>query len=235
MENTVQIRIKRTPHGALEIISAQEFQALFGVEWASALRFKKNFRAQPKAYKAYVAPPEAQRSERKLQYGLALGMQDAGAAVDRLRNLRDWLYADALRNAEVADVYLLKIDDTVGYGVFANSDIQPGDLIGEYSGLVINDGEISGDHDFAYAHDYPWMSASAHIDAKFQGNYTRFVNHSVHANCSTMRIVVDGVSRVAMIATRPISCGEQVLFYYGANYWLYRRVAPLDMGSARAV
>lgn len=235
IEKDVRICIKRTPHGAIETISCQEFQSLFGVEWAQTLRFSKSFPARPKAHKIYAAPEESQRAERKLQYGLALGRKDAGAAVDSLRNYRDWLYADAIRNAEVADVYLMKVNDIVGYGVFANSGINPGDLIGEYTGLVRRDGDIAGDHDFSYALGYPWMADSAHIDAKQMGNYTRFVNHSSDANCSTMRVVVDGVSREAMIAVRPIARGEQVLFDYGAGYWQYRQLTPVDMRAESAV
>ena len=229
IEKNVRIRIKRSPHGPIEEISSQEFQALFGVQWAAQVYFPRSFQPQPKVPAKYVAPPESERAQRKEQYGLALGQNDHGNAVDALKRYRDWLYADSLRNCEVADVYLQKVNDTVGYGVFANSDIKPGDLIGEYSGLVCDDSVTRHDDDISYCHDYPYMRSSASIDAKTMGNYTRFINHSHRANCSTMRVFVDGISRLAMIATCPIERGHQLLFYYGSGYWLYRRIVPADI------
>jgi hypothetical protein len=149
----------------------------------------------------------------------------------------------------IANVSLRKIDDVIGFGVFAEQDIQEGEIIAEYTGKVqslsklptidlsrdmeafeLTESEkkeykrIKNIYDFAtnYAGKY-------FIDAHDCGNLSRFINHSFLPNVEAVGIPQGGLFHVVFIAGKSIKKGEQLFINYGIGYWHGRAIEPLEL------
>lgn len=139
-------------------------------------------------------------------------LQDSNNAIDAP------IYCEQIRQAHIADIYIQKVSDDVGFGVFASGDIIAGEMIGEYTGLARK--KKNSDCSNAYIFNYNSKSV---IDASKRGNSMRFVNHSSLApNAKYLRVLVDGIQHILIVAARDISAGEQILFDYGEDYWAVR-------------
>lgn len=118
------------------------------------------------------------------------------------------------------------IDGTLGYGVFAEEEIAAGAYIGEYTGLV-RKRKRRTDRRNDYCFEYTigdWVYNPFIIDAKYQGNFTRFINHSEHnPNLESLSVYVDQVMHIIFIALKPIRKGEQMCYHYGDTFWKKRR------------
>lgn len=137
------------------------------------------------------------------------------ASVDAVADAR---YQDQIRSTVIADVYIQKVSEAVGHGVFAYDEIEAGQMIGEYTGLARR--KKNSDCSNAYIFNY---TSDDVIDASKRGNSMRFINHSnQNANTNYKRVMVDGVQHIIFIALRRIAAGEQILFDYGENYWAFR-------------
>lgn len=101
-----------------------------------------------------------------------------------------------------------------GLGAFAIRDIPKGTKIIEYTGERINnaeadrryeDEEMNEHHTFLFI-----LSSRTCIDAAYNGNESRFINHSCDPNCET------GVwrSRVWISATKNIPAGTEMTYDY---------------------
>jgi len=113
------------------------------------------------------------------------------------------------------------IDSTFGYGVFTNRAISRHAFIGEYTGIV-RKRHLFGRWKNAYCFDYtigfgrktPYV-----IDAKAQGNFTRYINHSDHPNLETASVLCKGMMHLIFYAIVDIPEGAQLTCDYGAKYW----------------
>ena len=198
---SVKIKVKNT-RGIVRSISPHDFRKKFGVQFTSCLLIDKN------------CPPGARASRPLLNPGSVLS-QNSNA---------NPLYSDQIRQAVTANIYIGKVSDQVGFGVFAAEEIQPGQMIGEYTGLarLKKESDCSNAYIFNYVHN-------AIIDASKRGNSMRFVNHSSrNPNASYKRVFVDGVEHVIFLAERQIAVDEQILFDYGEDYWTSRE-APQEL------
>jgi hypothetical protein len=129
-------------------------------------------------------------------------------------------------------VYLKWIDATVGYGLFALRDIPSGTYIGEYTGAVRKrrgHADRTNDYTFEYTIG-DWRRNPYIIDAKSQGNHTRFINHDREApNLETLSVFAGRVSHIVFMARREIKADEQLAYDYGDIFWKKRpeEVRPL--------
>jgi len=102
-----------------------------------------------------------------------------------------------------------------GKGVFALRAIPAGQRIMEYRGQVINWEEAlqRHPHDPAQPHHtfYFHVDADCVIDALYQGNAARWINHACQPNCESE--VRNG--RVFIRALRDIAPGEELNYDYG--------------------
>lgn len=136
-------------------------------------------------------------------------------------------YGQLIIDNKMADIYVKFMDDEVGYGVFANNDIESGDFIGEFTGVIKKDDDID---DTTWAWSYPsdeykdeLKIPKAAVDAKWQGNGMRFVNHSDNENVGVTRAFVDGFFRTIYYAQKNIKKDSELLVNYGKAYWSHRR------------
>lgn len=125
-------------------------------------------------------------------------------------------------------VRLRWIDETVGWGVFAERDLKQMEYIGEYAGMVRP--RKRSDAKNAYCFEYVMVRGERTrftIDAQDQGGIVRFINHSAKPNLTAMLATVHDLSHIAVFAARAISKGEQICYDYGQDYWK-GRCAPQE-------
>lgn len=133
-------------------------------------------------------------------------------------------YQHKFIRGDTADLSIRWIDNTLGYGVFADSPIEENSYVGEYTGLVRKFCRFKPDPN-AYCFHYPtrfWSTRLYVVDALHEGNILRFVNHSDIPNLTPVCMVDRGLTHIAFMTTRHIDEGEQLTIDYGENYWKRR-------------
>lgn len=114
-----------------------------------------------------------------------------------------------------------RIDEEIGFGVFADEQIAPQSFLGEYTGLIRrkksrHDGESV--YTFSYTSwrmgKYPYV-----ISAEWMGNFTRLINHSDEPNVEPICVYRKGMPRIIFISRHEIPKGGQILFDYGKIFW----------------
>lgn len=214
----------KNARGVIHGISPYAFQKLFGVSYTSRLLIDSGCPLPQPESEEFVLrkiPCERRRSFLERQFVKINDSEPTDGCA-----MKVWLYGAHVRQAHVANVYIAKVSDQVGYGVFALGDIHPGQWLGEYTGLAraCKDSDCTNAYVFNYVH-------GAVIDASKRGNFSRFINHSEHnPNARYMRLLVDGVVHVILLAHEPIAKDEQILFDYGPDYWSTRQT-PLELDS----
>jgi hypothetical protein len=117
------------------------------------------------------------------------------------------------------------IDEVLGYGLFANRDIEEGEYIGEYTGVISPIARFK-DRDNEYCVNYPrmvWAINRYGIDAKFEGNEARFLNHSYQPNVVIKMAVDRDLIHPLFFSCQKIIKGKQLTFDYGKDYWRNRQ------------
>lgn len=188
----------RERDGRVRTMTAAEFERVFGARYAPRL----------------LAPEPPGRAPRL-----------PGAACAEAARL-----GRALAAEETAATFIAAVSPEVGYGLFARRPLRAGRLIGEYAGRLTRDWarSVRVPADFnPYLLKYPFASAYA-VDAREEGNETRFINHSA-ARANVRRVLVPraGLVRVAFVAAAAVPAGAQLLLDYGAGYW--RAAAPAEL------
>lgn len=121
--------------------------------------------------------------------------------------------------------YMKFVSKKVGYGIFAAADIEPGQLIGEYAGIL---------YDQAIYESKPhnakccWTilppsfmpdGKKSYVDSIESGNFTRMINHSYKPNVIPVTMHAPEGSRMLYVAAEKIKKDEQLLVNYGEGYW----------------
>lgn len=136
---------------------------------------------------------------------------------------------EKIKSGYVVDSTIKWIDEGMDYGLFTNVPIKKGDMVGEYTGLLIVGhflSKYSGDYFMRYPH---FSIGFIHftLDAERFGNEMRFANHNYTPNMQPTVALEKGLSHSVLIALRDIEPGEQLTYDYGEDYWS-RRDPPLD-------
>lgn len=106
-----------------------------------------------------------------------------------------------------------------GWGVFTDEEINSGDLIVEYRGVLIGHA-VADRREIEYENakigsDYMFRIDSETVcDATHHGCVARFINASCNPNCHTQIITVNGVKRIAIYAKTQIGKGEELSYDY---------------------
>ena len=113
-----------------------------------------------------------------------------------------------------------------GRGVFARVPIRKGERLLEYKGRRISEqqaDELYPDDDSKPAHTFLFLlDDGTVIDANFEGNSARWINHSCDPNCETEE---DENGRVWIDAIRNIKPGDELFYDY--NLVLDEPLTPL--------
>ena len=138
------------------------------------------------------------------------------------------LYSSFIREEKMAPVSIRFISEDVGYGLFAEEDLEPGTFIGEYSGLVQEGFETPPDETGkgAYETDYTWDYPDAwyedilfEINGLKQGNELRYVNHSFEPNLAVEHTLLDNRWVIFFLTENFIKADTQLTADYGEEYW----------------
>ena len=109
-----------------------------------------------------------------------------------------------------------------GNGMFAAAAIKKGERLIEYKGRrrthedvdAGDSGDVDSGHTFLFTLDDDWV-----IDANFEGNDARWINHSCAPNCEAVVAEAEGDDRTAdkvfIEAIRDIKPGEELTYDYG--------------------
>ena len=108
-----------------------------------------------------------------------------------------------------------------GNGMFAVAPIAKGERLIEYKGRrrsheeVDNDssGDVESGHTFLFTLDEDWV-----IDANYEGNSARWINHSCAPNCEAVMEENEDDARASKVfieAIRAIRPGEELTYDYG--------------------
>lgn len=214
-------RIKlKNARGRIQVITAYAFEKQLGVCYTGKLLIDSSCAVSPPSIDSALVkvPNENRRTffEQQLVNINEFDAEDGGA-------MKRWLYGRLIEEGFIANMYIAKVSETVGYGVFAAEDLSPGRMLAEYTGLA----RARRDSDWVNAYLFQYVD-DAVIDASKRGNICRFVNHSVSAaNARYLRVIVKGIQHIILVAKKHITCDEQVLFDYGSDYWRCRQAPQL--------
>jgi SET domain-containing protein len=128
------------------------------------------------------------------------------------------------------------ISPQIGHGLFAAEPIAPGQLIGEYTGIVrsIQQSQDQNNHYLMYLlPETLWWDMLSHgttinkeslvIDARYKGNETRFINHSSTApNLKLITAYSNGQFYKLFISTREIKKSEELRFDYQCSVKMFQ-------------
>ncbi|MCB1112655.1 MAG: SET domain-containing protein-lysine N-methyltransferase [Chlamydiales bacterium] len=138
-------------------------------------------------------------------------------------------YSEMIASGRTKKLTIKWIDSVIGFGVYSQELIQPGEYIGEYTGLLRQTRRNS--HDFnAYCFHYPtrfWSLNYYIVDAQNEGNITRFINHSDEPNLEPFGVYDRGLLHLVLISNRQIPPNTQLTYDYGDDYWQRRIKLPL--------
>ncbi|AKC88411.1 SET domain-containing protein [Pseudoxanthomonas suwonensis] len=109
-----------------------------------------------------------------------------------------------------------------GNGVFAVAPIRKGERVIEYRGRRRTheqvDKDVSGDVDSGHTFLFT-LNDEYVVDANYEGNAARWINHSCDPNCEAVIVEDDGddrrKDRVFIEAVRAIAPGEELSYNYG--------------------
>lgn len=229
-----KIRVRITG-GVNQYISPYEFQQLFGVEYLEKLVIDNNCPAVESRLEEEPlrkVPGEHSRKFFERQFVKIRDSEEEQEFDDEADcggEMKRWLYGDLVRKAHTANIYIAKVNDVVGYGAFAGEDLTPGQMLAEYTGYArkFRNSDLRNPYTFNYVYN-------AVIDASKAGNVSRFINHSESgANARYMRLVLEGIEHVILLAKLPIAKDEQILFDYGAEYWQIRSMNAQPLGGTQ--
>ncbi|KAK6353510.1 histone methyltransferase set2 [Orbilia brochopaga] len=125
------------------------------------------------------------------------------------------------QNKEYANVSVIQTEKK-GYGLRANTPMEPGTFIYEYIGEVINESQFRkrreqyGKEDIKHFY-FMSIKVGEYIDATKRGCLARFCNHSCNPNCMVEKWVVGGKLRMGIFAKVKIEAGEELTFDYNVD------------------
>ncbi len=150
---------------------------------------------------------------------------------------KNWLgiyFREALEKRSFPDLMLKWVGEEIGCGLFTMEDLPAFTLIGEYTGIVKKKPYLENPQKNRYLIQYPigfWSFGSWVIDAKDQGNYCRFINHSNRNNVTLKSFLYGGVVHLGIVTKEKIPKHSQLLLHYGDHYWKQLQEKPLDLIS----
>ncbi|CAB3411135.1 unnamed protein product [Caenorhabditis bovis] len=129
------------------------------------------------------------------------------------------------RVAQKGAIYPVEIfsrDSICGWGVRASHQIPFGAYIGEYTGELLSEDEAAS-RDSTFLFETRIGSEIYTIDAKYTGNYTRFINHSCNPNVKVANVSWDfeenELIHMCFYTSKTIEKHEELTIDYGSAWW----------------
>ncbi|CAK4146285.1 unnamed protein product [Aphanomyces euteiches] len=127
----------------------------------------------------------------------------------------------ALQENKVPKTQIFKTLNGRGFGLKVVEPVKAGQLVIEYIGEVISEGEKRlrliehaeqnpGDPNYYIMQ----LDKNAFLDGRFKGSDSRYINHSCDPNCQLLKWDVAEHKRIAITAVRDIEAGEELSYDY---------------------
>jgi len=207
----MSILIYRNSENQVYKIPIKRFEQHIGIKYLNSLFFEKE------AYKTKII----QKADKYLKRS-------------NLKKMNSWtlaLHKMAMEQPKEDLFYIRWINTYLGYGVFAAQDIPALCYIGEYIG-IIRKRRFRKDrfNDYIFGYVVAGRNTSYVIDAKEQGNFTRFINHNgVHPNLTSRWVIKNRITHIIFFANKLILKDQQLTYDYGEYYWRSRTFpSPID-------
>ncbi|KAJ3113445.1 hypothetical protein HDU96_003385 [Phlyctochytrium bullatum] len=158
--------------------------------------------------------------------------QDPEAA-ERWKQSLEWYLEQPVKDDK--RFYVKFVSKEKGYGMFAAYDITKNSIISVYSGVLTNN-SVS-DYIWSYPstiYDDKGENLNLGIDARFKGNWARFVNHEDSPNTEAVYVIYNNLWHVVYVATDFIARGQEVTVSYGPDYWASRESPILSTETEEA-
>lgn len=126
------------------------------------------------------------------------------------------------------DLYVKKVSDKIGFGVFTRKLLPIGTLIGVYTGLFRPKNTVTNKR-YVYQYGSILTPGQPCIDASRYGNITRFINHSRYTNLSADTTFYKRKWHVYFETTHTIYPHHQLLINYGPAYFVENEIEPIDL------
>ncbi|XP_057298490.1 uncharacterized protein LOC130629354 isoform X2 [Hydractinia symbiolongicarpus] len=122
-----------------------------------------------------------------------------------------------------------RINEFIGFGIFAVKRFEKKMFLLEYPGEVISsqEGKRRCDTYDATLGSYLFFYNKICIDATFCNRLGKFVNDSIKPNCAMKGIKINGQTHLCLFALRDIEIGEEIRYNYNAPGLLWRKT-PLS-------
>lgn len=150
-------------------------------------------------------------------YNCNFGSQDCGN-----RAFTD-LVNDYHERKKYATAYEVIETEKKGCGLFSVRTYNPGSLVVEYTGEVIDLDEVEHRLNTFYkdVENYYFLGLEGNyvIDAGQKGSVARFANHSCDPNSEMQKWYVNNEPRIGLFAKRPIEAGEEVTYDYNFEWF----------------
>ncbi|KAJ3116716.1 hypothetical protein HDU96_008955 [Phlyctochytrium bullatum] len=145
---------------------------------------------------------------------------------ERWRQNLEWYLAAPVKDDE--RFYIKWVSKEKGYGLYTAYDITKGSVVSICSGVLTNN--TASDYVWSYPseiYDDNGEQIDVGIDARFKGNWARFVNHDENPNSEVIYVMYNNLWHVVYIASEFIPRGQEVLISYGPQYWTARGDTPV--------
>lgn len=201
MDSMVQVLLKGSTE--FQELSTADFEAIMEMRWLDHLEFQKDRFA-------------------------SLILRKSSLKKKELSIRENWIgthFRKEIARSFNPPVSVRWISEQIGYGAFTESDIPAGAYVGEYTGTV-RKRKWFVDRRNDYCFEYTigdWIYNPFIIDAKAQGNFTRFINHSDRPNLEPLSVYADGVMHIVFIAQKLIQKGTELSYHYGDSFWKKRK------------
>jgi len=122
----------------------------------------------------------------------------------------------------------LFLTEKKGWGVKTNRFIQPGELVIEYVGEVIDKKTWEARKKKMTRYDHMYFMAlnqSEIVDASRKGNLARFINHACDPNLQVEKWYVHRIPRLGLFAKTQIAEGEELSYNYSVKWFGNREFA----------
>mmetsp|Transcript_10370 Transcript_10370/g.14218 ORF Transcript_10370/g.14218 Transcript_10370/m.14218 type:complete len:247 (+) Transcript_10370:3-743(+) len=139
----------------------------------------------------------------------------SGLAIDTVDKEFRAKYLETIHTFSGDDnLILAKVNENVGWGVFAAKDFQEGDFIVRYGGHLMAADKVK-DRSYAMASGVEGMI----LNGKKHRNLGGMINHSKKPNAESQCCFDRGTEQAIITATKFIPKGEQIVIDYSSNYW----------------
>ncbi|PIS01451.1 MAG: hypothetical protein COT84_02130 [Chlamydiae bacterium CG10_big_fil_rev_8_21_14_0_10_35_9] len=119
----------------------------------------------------------------------------------------------------VKDLEIKKVNDLIGWGVFAKRKIPKKTILTHYAGIIKKDRQVSNKNRHVFGFTGTEKLKNWVIDSESVTNMGSLINHSKNGNVEAMEYYDKKGPKIVFETIRDIEKGEELTYDYGEGYW----------------